>query len=146
MYTGKRKQDLLLWQTVKTLIRCWFYTVCLDIKNLWVSFFTYNEPSHVYCIKYDGRVHQSVEIIWNHKMLTIVNPFMPNGISHCYGLDKSIPILGLLGGILHFIQILKRNFYKQTVENPIRPSILQRLIWFCTVCLCPTKRRLGLYR
>ena len=38
------------------------------------------------------------------------------------------PKLGLLGGILHF-QILKRNFYKQTVENPIRRGILRRLIW-----------------
>ena len=31
-------------------------------------------------------------------------------------------------------------FYKQTVETLIR-----RLIWVCTVCICPTKRTLGLY-
>ena len=27
----------------------------------------------------------------------------------------------------------------------IRRRILWRLIWVCTVCLCPTKRTLGLY-
>ena len=29
--------------------------------------------------------------------------------------------------------------------NLIRRRVLRRLIWFCTVCLCPTKRTLGLY-
>ena len=55
------------------------------------------------------------------------------------------PILGLLGGIVHFYSNFKRNFCKQTVENLTRRCILQRLIWFCTVCQCPTKRTLGLY-
>ena len=31
------------------------------------------------------------------------------------------------------------------METLIRRRILQRLIWFCTVCLCPTKRTPGLY-
>ena len=31
------------------------------------------------------------------------------------------------------------------MENLIRCSILWHLIWVCTVCLCPTKRTLGLY-
>ena len=31
------------------------------------------------------------------------------------------------------------------MENLIRPRILHRLIWFCTVCRCPTKRTPCLY-
>ena len=41
-----------------------------------------------------------------------------------------------------FIQI---NLFKQTVENLIRRRVLRHLIWFRTVCRCPTKRTLGLY-
>ena len=40
---------------------------------------------------------------------------------------------------------LKKNFCKQTVENLIRCRNLRRLIWFYTVCQCPTKRALSLY-
>ena len=46
----------------------------------------------------------------------------------------------------HFHSNFKRNFCKQTVKNLIRHRVSRRLIWFCTVCLCPTKRTLGLYR
>ena len=53
------------------------------------------------------------------------------------------PILVLLGGIFHFDSNFKRNFCNQTVENLIRRRILRRLIWFCTVCQCPTKRTLA---
>ena len=38
-----------------------------------------------------------------------------------------------------------RTFCKQTVETLIRCSILLSLFWVCAVCLCPTKRTLGLY-
>ena len=55
------------------------------------------------------------------------------------------PILGLLGGIFHFYSNFKRHFCKQTVENLIRCCVLPHLIWFCTVCRCPTKRMVGLY-
>ena len=55
------------------------------------------------------------------------------------------PILGLLGGMFHFYSNFKSNFCEQTVENLIRCHILRRLVWFCTVCGCPTKRTLGLY-
>ena len=55
-------------------------------------------------------------------------------------------IVGLLGGIFHFYSNFQRDFCKQTVENLIRCRILRCLIRFCTVCLCPTKRMLGLYR
>ena len=55
------------------------------------------------------------------------------------------PILGLLEGIFHLYSNFKRNLWKQTVENLIRRRDLRRLIRFCTICRCPTKRMLGLY-
>ena len=58
---------------------------------------------------------------------------------------SSLPILELLGGISHFHPNFNRTFCRQTVKNLIRRHILRRLIWFCTVCRCPTKRVLGLY-
>ena len=77
--------------------------------------------------------------------LIAFNPFMPNVLSHPYQSDDSISNLGLLGGIFHFYSNFKRNVYKQTVESLIRRRVLRRLIWFCTVCPCPTKRTLDLY-
>ena len=47
--------------------------------------------------------------------------------------------------IFHFYSNLNRIFCKHTVETLIRRRILRHLIWICTVCLCPTKRTLGLY-
>ena len=47
---------------------------------------------------------------------------------------SQFPILGLLGGIFHFYSNFKRNILH-----------FARLIWFCTVCRCHTKRTLGLY-
>ena len=38
-----------------------------------------------------------------------------------------------------------RTFRKQTMEILIRHCVLRCLVWVCTVCLCPTKRTLGLY-
>ena len=67
---------------------------------------------------------------------------MPNVFSDPYNWISSFTILELLGGVFHFYS---RNFCLQTVENLFRHCILQRLIWFCTVCRCPTKRMLGLY-
>ena len=69
-----------------------------------------------------------------------------NWISYSYQLDKSFLFEGVLGGSFHFRSNFKRTFRKQTVEILIRHHILWNLIWFCTVCLCPTKRTLGLYR
>ena len=42
----------------------------------------------------------------------------------------------------HFYPNFKRNFCIQTLENLIRCLISRRLIWFCTVCRCPTQRTL----
>ena len=50
-----------------------------------------------------------------------------------------------LDGIFHFYSNLDRTVCKQTVETLIRRRIVWRLIWVCTVCLCPTKWMLGLY-
>ena len=55
------------------------------------------------------------------------------------------PILGLLGGIFHFYSHFKRNSCKQTAEHLIRRRVSRRLVWFCTVCRCPTKRTLVVY-
>ena len=44
-----------------------------------------------------------------------------------------------------FIQTLIEIFCKQTVETLIRPRIFRRMICVCNVCLCHTKRTLGLY-
>ena len=55
------------------------------------------------------------------------------------------PFKGLLGGIFSFYSNCKGTFCKQIVESLIRWCVLSHLIWFCTVCLCPTKRTLCLY-
>ena len=52
---------------------------------------------------------------------------------------------GVLGGIFHLYLSFNRKLCKQTVETLIRRRILWRLIWVCTICLCPTKRWLGIY-
>ena len=43
-----------------------------------------------------------------------------------------------LGGMLNLLMIL----CSQTLETLIRCRVLWRLIWVCTVCLCPPKRAL----
>ena len=56
------------------------------------------------------------------------------------------PFTGLLGGIFHFHLNSNKTSCKQTVENLIRRRDLRRLVCLCTVCRCPIKRTLGLYR
>ena len=55
------------------------------------------------------------------------------------------PNLGVLSAIFHLCSNFDRIFCKQTVETLIRHRVLRRLTWVCTICLCPTKRTLGLY-
>ena len=74
-----------------------------------------------------------------------LNPFMPMVFPPSINWTSQFPILGLLGGVFHFYSNFKRNFCKQTVENLIRGCVLRRLIRFCPVCPCPTKRMRGLY-
>ena len=46
----------------------------------------------------------------------------------------------MLGGIFYFYSSFNITLCKQTVETLIR-----RLVWVCTFCICPTKRTLGVY-
>ena len=70
---------------------------------------------------------------------------MPNVFSIFINWTIPFSILGLLGGSFYFYSNFKSSFCKQTVENLIRCLVSRRLIWFCTVCRCPTKSTLGLY-
>ena len=54
------------------------------------------------------------------------------------------PFEGLLGCIFHFHSIFNRTVCQQTVQTLIRRRVLRRLVWVCTICLCPTKRTLSL--
>ena len=77
---------------------------------------------------------------------TKFNPVMQIGISFSYLLDQSISILRIVGWyVFYFYSNLYRLFCKQIVEILIRRHVLWRLIWVCTVCLCPTNRMQGLY-
>ena len=51
----------------------------------------------------------------------------------------------LLGVVFHSYSNFNRASCKQTVESLIRHCSLWRRILVCTICLCPTKRKLGLY-
>ena len=55
------------------------------------------------------------------------------------------PFLGVSGVLFQFYSILNRNSCKQTVKTLIRPRVLRRLIWVCTVCLGPKNGTAGLY-
>ena len=105
------------------LRRCWWH-----ILNCWKS----HVAAHMYfrfvtmsciCLTHFSRMYFPILINWT-------SPFQ---------------ILGLLCGIFHFYSNFKGNFGKKTVKNLIRRLVLRRLIWFCTVYRCPTKRTLGLY-
>ena len=75
----------------------------------------------------------------------IFNPFATNGISHFYQMGKSIFILGSAGVCFHFDFIFRRNLCMQTEKPQMGRRALWRHIWDYSVCLCPTKRTLGLY-
>ena len=72
----------------------------------------------------------------------ILNPFMPNDFPPQYQLDLVRIYFELKGCWVD--SNFESTFCKQTVEALIRPRVLRRLIWVCTVCLCSTKRTLGL--
>ena len=54
------------------------------------------------------------------------------------------PLEGLLGCGFHFYLNSNRTFCNLRVETLIGRRVLWHLVWVCTVCLCPTKRALGL--
>ena len=68
-----------------------------------------------------------------------INPFMPNVSSHPYQSHEPFSNFRIVGWYF-FLFKSKKNFCKQPMENLIRRRILRRLIWFCTVCLRPTKK------
>ena len=74
-----------------------------------------------------------------------INPHLPNGLFHPYQLDESISNFRVSGLLFHLCLIFNRNSCKQTVKTLIRRRVLRRLIWVCTVCLCPKNGALGLY-
>ena len=77
-----------------------------------------------------------------HCMRTTFDPFMPNGITQHYQLKQPISVLRDVRWYISFVFKL----CKQTVEALIRHRVrLWRLIWVCTICLCPRKRTLGIY-
>ena len=80
-----------------------------------------------------------------HLELFKLNPFKPNGVSHCYQLEQSIFVSIDVGWYFSFYSNFNRTFYKQTVETLIRRRVLWRLVLVCIVCLRPTKRALGFY-
>ena len=57
------------------------------------------------------------------------------------------PVLGVSGVLFHFYCTCISNRYscQQTKKTLIRRHVLQRLIWVCTVCLCPKNGTIGLY-
>ena len=71
-------------------------------------------------------------------MIQLNNPFMPNGISHCYELDESISNFVFF----IFIQILKKLLFVNSGVPDQTPRIAASdLVLYCL----PTKRKLGLY-
>ena len=81
-----------------------------------------------------------------HFMRSDFNPFMPNGDSHRYQLEQSISVLRDVRWyfFFYFCSSFYRKLCKPTVATLVRRRILCRLIWVCTICLCPTKT-LGIY-
>ena len=69
---------------------------------------------------------------------------MPNGIYHFLSIRPVHLRSRVVRLYLHFYQNSNITYCKQTVKTLIRSRVLRRLIWVCTVCLCYTKRTLGL--
>ena len=77
---------------------------------------------------------------YEHSVISKIGfPFKPNGIPSVIDWSSPVPFLGLLGGIFHFYSNFDRTFCKQTLETDMG------LITIFNVCLCTTKRTLGLY-
>ena len=97
-------------------------------------------------------IRESLERTMTVKLLTEqhlehskLNPFKPNGVSHCYQLEQYIFVSIDVGWYFLFYSNFNRTFCKQTVETLIRRRVLWRLVLICIVCLHPTKRALGFY-
>ena len=133
-----------------------FYHGCGDAMTDWPNLaqFHSGRARNFYLLVLPGTSIKNVltKLLRQRKALItfiLFNPFMPNGISHCYLLDQSFSVLRVVGWIFfHFYSNLDRIIWKQTLETRIRVDrrcILRSLVWVCTVCIPPTKRMLGLY-
>ena len=97
-------------------------------------------------------IRKSLERTMTVKLLTEqhlehskLNPFKPNGVSHCIQLEQSIFVSIGVRWYFSFYSNFNRTLCKQTVETQIRRRILWRLVLICIVCLHPTKRTLCFY-
>ena len=61
-----------------------------------------------------------------------INPHLPG--EPVINWTSTFPILGVR---FHFYSISNRYSCQQTVKTLIRSRVLRRLVWVCTVCLCP---------
>ena len=77
--------------------------------------------------------------------VVLISPFKPNVLSYLVRCTSLFQILGVFGDSFRFYSNSNRTLCEQTVETLIRRRVLRRLIWVCAVCLCPTKRTLGLF-
>ena len=77
-----------------------------------------------------------------HFMRTAFNPFMLNGFFHCYQLEHSISVLR---DVRWYFFIFIQNRKSCNSEDPDQTPFLWRLIRVCAICLCTTKRALGIY-
>ena len=74
------------------------------------------------------------------------NPHLPSGPVHPYQLDESISNFRGVWFSFSFLFHFEYIFLLANSEDPDQtPRFLQRLIWVCTVCLCPKNGTLGLY-
>ena len=108
-----------------------FTRISFNMRNN-KRFFFQNEPNSACWVIFHVSVFLSSAAFLTH-LCRMCFPILINWTSPFQN-------LGLLGGIFHCYSNSKRNFCMQTVENLIRRRILRRLIWFCTVCRCPTKK------
>ena len=75
-------------------------------------------------------------LLYSHVTRNRLNPFKPNGISHCYQLDLSIFVLRVFGW---YFFIVIPILIEQSISK-IRRRVLWCLIWVCTLCLFTTKK------
>ena len=76
----------------------------------------------------------------------LLNRHLPGGLVHSYQLDELISNFRGAWCTFPFLSyFFDRNSRQLTVETQIRRRVLRRLIWVCTVYLCPKNGTLCLY-
>ena len=113
-------------------------SICLNQQTLYWSV---SDNTKLQRVKNRRDCWLAVHASKNHQPDNIINPHLLSGLFHPYQLDDPFPILGVFGVLFHFYSISNRYSCWQTVKT-LR---MRRLIWVCTVCLCPKNGTLGLY-